>query len=51
LEGTKLGEIQIGNLLRKDIKKGEKFLASILLKEWQDDRILWGEFKLYPYEN
>jgi len=51
LEGTKLGEIQIGNLLRKDIKKGEKFLASIVLKDWQDDRILWGEFKIYPYEN
>jgi hypothetical protein len=51
LEGTKLGEIQIGNVLRKEIKKGEKFLASIVLKEWQDDRILWGEFKIYPYEN
>ncbi len=50
IEADKLGELKVGNVLRKNINQGERFLAFMVLKSWQNDKIQWRDIQLYPYE-
>jgi hypothetical protein len=50
IEANNLGELKVGNVLRKNINQGERFLAYMILKSWKNDKIQWRDIQLYPYE-